>query len=520
MTDVIIQTVRGVGLPGPNAVSGATTTPFTKLLKGNGSILTQIDELDLPISNLAQVAINARQPIFDPSQIDGYMFDVRHDRSVFTERTGAAATTESEDGDLVGTQKDIAGNVYLTAVADGERPRRTPYGLKYTGASTNWLRNTTTGIFASLSKFTLFVRCSAHNGIIMDSGAGILVQQANNVISIYIAGVTNRADTLAIASNISTIRVVFDGTQTGNDNRLKVYVDGTQASLTFTGTIEAATTSGLGIGIGRYWPSDAAAYFGFVPAVIAYETLLNDVEAGLVEGFLLTNYTGIATAGSRVRDDFLILPATANFSTNAVILYCHGASVDETYLTTANHTVVNSAMNAAGYVIAGSYSGSDAHWGNPASIERLKIFYDYLIATFSPTRVILWGESMGGCIALKALADSRFAPIKGAYLNFPACSLTAMNYGGFVAQLAAAYPSGFAGESPTDIAGSAYAGKRLRFTHSPSDTVVVKTTNTDAMRTIVSGQATESGLVTTTGEHGDISNYDATDMVDFFNRCV
>lgn len=48
----------------------------------------------------------------------------------------------------------------------------------------------------------------------------------------------------------------------------------------------------------------------------------------------------------------------------------------------------------------------------------------------------------------------------------------------------------------------------------------MKTTNTDAMRTLVSAHATESALITTTGDHGDSSNYDSADMIAFFDRCV
>ncbi len=47
------------------------------------------------------------------------------------------------------------------------------------------------------------------------------------------------------------VAAVFDGTQTGNSNRLKIYVNGNQAPITFTGTIPAstvATTSNVRIG--------------------------------------------------------------------------------------------------------------------------------------------------------------------------------------------------------------------------------------------------------------------------------
>lgn len=45
--------------------------------------------------------------------------------------------------------------------------------------------------------------------------------------------------------------LVFDGTATGNQNRLKLYINGAQKNLTFIGTIPATGIFGTAIGVGR-----------------------------------------------------------------------------------------------------------------------------------------------------------------------------------------------------------------------------------------------------------------------------
>lgn len=45
--------------------------------------------------------------------------------------------------------------------------------------------------------------------------------------------------------------LVFDGTATGNANRLKLYINGSQKTLSFTGTIPSTAISGTALGVGR-----------------------------------------------------------------------------------------------------------------------------------------------------------------------------------------------------------------------------------------------------------------------------
>ena len=71
--------------------------------------------------------------------------------------------------------------------------------------------------------------------------------------------------------------MVFDGTLSGNSNRLKAYVDKTLQSLTFTGTIPATTASTAdAFTIG----DDAGGYGGYIDEVRVYDRALNATEIG------------------------------------------------------------------------------------------------------------------------------------------------------------------------------------------------------------------------------------------------
>lgn len=57
------------------------------------------------------------------------------------------------------------------------------------------------------------------------------------------AGATFTVDTLVADTNFHYVTLLYDGSQTGNANRLKVRLDGIPATLTFTGTVGSATSA-------------------------------------------------------------------------------------------------------------------------------------------------------------------------------------------------------------------------------------------------------------------------------------
>jgi hypothetical protein len=58
-----------------------------------------------------------------------------------------------------------------------------------------------------------------------------------------VAGATATATVAVSATGWHVHTLVYDGTQTGNDNRFKVYYDGTLTNLTFSGTVGSSTTA-------------------------------------------------------------------------------------------------------------------------------------------------------------------------------------------------------------------------------------------------------------------------------------
>lgn len=82
------------------------------------------------------------------------------------------------------------------------------------------------------------------------------------------------------------------------------------------------------------------------------------------------------------------------------------------------------------------------------------------------------------------------------------------------------YPTKTAGKDPMLQSVTNFAGKRVRFIASPSDTAVVKTLHTDLFQPMVSGIATESGIVSHIGGHLQLGVTRVKDFIDFINRCV
>jgi hypothetical protein len=118
-----------------------------------------------------------------------------------------------------------------------------------------------------------------------DSYAGIY-HPSDNIIYFLMANVSWGFKTENI-TGWNHWAFVFDGTQTGNSNRLKGYVNGTSVSLTFTGTIPSATantSNAEGFRIGKVQVIGAWSTGDFAEIGI-YQAALTDSEvASLAKG--------------------------------------------------------------------------------------------------------------------------------------------------------------------------------------------------------------------------------------------
>lgn len=115
------------------------------------------------------------------------------------------------------------------------------------------------------------------------SGGGV---GNNTKVQMYIAGsatdpVTNFGTSPAVLSATTWHHLVwlFDGTQTGNANRLKLYVNGSAQTLTFTGTIPATLRNGTApLRVGA-WSGSLTRYFnGRIDELGLWNRVLNTTE--------------------------------------------------------------------------------------------------------------------------------------------------------------------------------------------------------------------------------------------------
>ena len=211
--------------------------------------------------------------------------------------------------------------------------------------------------------------------------------------------------------------------------------------------------------------------------------------------------------------------------TYRLAVYCHGAGgTDKDFWNYPNENTVLTKLLKAGYVVMGVDYETNG-WGNESSIQQNVLGIKYVKERFnvfnSPYLIV---QSMGGMVGLNTvlLGGIKPAAIAGIY---PACNLNYQYKNGFKASIENAY--NFSGEENFDQATNGYDvlndnnfnrfnGLRMKFWHSPADTVVPKSFNTDLLKTKVEVGGGSLTVVSTLGEHGDQSSFDPSGIVDFF----
>lgn len=143
------------------------------------------------------------------------------------------------------------------------------------------------------SKFTAFL---VTNGVIVDHGASssARTQMSARSGTDYFHVVGNGGATFGQFTGAATnlVRtVIYDGTLTGNSNRLKVREDKTAKTLTFTGTIPATTESNAASIFALGKSSFAAGTIGWIVVeIIIIEDALDATACGAIEDILKAKY--------------------------------------------------------------------------------------------------------------------------------------------------------------------------------------------------------------------------------------
>lgn len=211
---------------------------------------------------------------------------------------------------------------------------------------------------------------------------------------------------------------------------------------------------------------------------------------------------------------YLWLPKKSNGKL-VIALHGHGSSPNDTG-TSSNFFATWTLLANQGFTVAVPRVGGDL-WGNPAAQAYIQQLYSQLMIDYNlDPRVHLWGNSMGGGAALTAIFR-KTVPVKSAYLAEPASNLEWVAGTGSYPTLNAAYASTAERDSydPQKQPASAFAGVPMLFTASAGDTAILKTQNTDLMRSKL-GTTVPNYLLTVSGSHNDPSHFRAMDTLNFF----
>lgn len=145
--------------------------------------------------------------------------------------------------------------------------------IKYIIANSWYLRNTALAISGGANFFMLSVSntdvvAATNNVIVYMSGGGIAHQHNSSRMYTYAGGISGDASSTVTAQMLNESD--YDGSASGNSNRLKLYENGSQLTLSnFTGTVPATVTS-TGIEVGRPYGINAAYLGGSVSEVVLW----------------------------------------------------------------------------------------------------------------------------------------------------------------------------------------------------------------------------------------------------------
>ena len=117
----------------------------------------------------------------------------------------------------------------------------------------------------------------------------VLIKNTGTEITVGMAGATAVTSSLALNTGYHIHTLVFDGTATGDGNRLKYRYDTAQKGLTFTGSVGTQISNSVDkilLGCG-----DGTGFFdGQIAEVIAFQQTLDGTDIGDIEGYLNTKW--------------------------------------------------------------------------------------------------------------------------------------------------------------------------------------------------------------------------------------
>lgn len=269
---------------------------------------------------------------------------------------------------------------------------------------------------------------------------------------------------------------------------------------------------------------------GFGP-IIAKKAISTSRTPTTVEGrndWTIYGKTGGTIGTTRQR---MVVPATYDSRKPApLVIYSHGYSENVTR-PSGWGTALDVALTNAGFILAAGDATGMSNTGQQSCIDEYLRIYRYCRDNLAISSVIIIGASAGGLGALNLIQRRLIPGIAGFIGIYPVVDLAAWyvasgvnvkaNFG--IAADGSDYATKTAGFDPMLADNANYAGIPMWLEGSPADTVVSKTVHMDAFAAKVAGVVPELVTTATTGEHGDSSNYNTTQIASllaFAQRCT
>jgi len=213
--------------------------------------------------------------------------------------------------------------------------------------SNDYLTNSTFNPLGGRNGVTAFVvyrsLTSSGNHVGFSEGARNVNQQmySNGTYAYATAGNYGRVSS-STSTAVTLWNSVYDGTQSGNAARLRLFLNGTQRTMNFTGTIPAALNNTSSYEVGRPQGTSSAYWFGDIAEVIVYGRSLSEGERVNVQSYLSDKYSlGIVPPATSTPTS--TPPSTATRTNTATPVFTGTATATQTNTSTPPATATSSA---------------------------------------------------------------------------------------------------------------------------------------------------------------------------------
>lgn len=221
--------------------------------------------------------------------------DAADQGTLYKERTGASATTlASSDSDPVGTWLDKSGkSIHFTATADSKRPsykinqQNGRSGIVFDGVDDTLSYLSEFGL-SGVSGYTAFAVVqfqTTSNQLALSTHNGVTRVQRDSTKTYTNFSSTVFGSTTTVSVSAGIYASVFNGSGANNAERLKLYLSGSEQSLSFTGTVGTTTGTSSAIYLGS--AEDSLAYSSAkIFEIIIFSTNLGTSQRQQVERYL------------------------------------------------------------------------------------------------------------------------------------------------------------------------------------------------------------------------------------------